>query len=166
MASTFWHTGDISLHSGYMAFAKKSHFYAPGRTSGILAAASYRLCKRLNNQGLWIVHPALLDGIFQICSSLQSSTSTLKADLSGGSKQLHQQETALKNLDLPAMHGCIGRDATASVVSPKWHLLHPPPQPRNKISSSYSSRYVVEFLAPYFGEAFHFDLCILQMVLF
>ena len=37
-----------------------------------------------SDKGLWIVNPALLDGIFQICSSLQPPA-TLEADLSGGS---------------------------------------------------------------------------------
>ena len=61
-------------------FTHRSHIWQPC----CLSTFSSQPVQRLSDKGLWIVNPALLDGIFQICSSLQPPA-TLEADLSGGS---------------------------------------------------------------------------------
>ncbi len=142
---------------------RKNSLLRTGRTSGMENAAYKQPVQRLNEPRLVDRQPSL-DGIFQICSSLQQEKPPLLRLIwvEAGSNFI-SKKTALKNW-------ICRRCMEASQWSHRngiCFILHSLTLPtRNKISSSYSSRYVVELLAPYFGEAFHFDLCILQMVLF
>ena len=95
-------------------FTHRSHIWQPCRLSTFTAQP----LQHLSDEGFWIVNQALLDGIFQICSSLQPPA-TLEADLSGGSCNFISPTASAVDLPaLPDAHGDGDAETNGEVLQP------------------------------------------------